>query len=300
MSLVTTKLQFREPVLQDAAWAVPLLMAQDALACEYSFTTIYMWRRYYKNQLAFADGQLFLKSGEGDNTAFLLPIGGDLHRGLDCLRAYAAEQGIPLLLFGADQETAERIDGWYPGVFGWTESRGDFDYLYEQSALAELPGKKYHSKRNHVAGFSKNFAWSYEPITDGNAAEVVEMAAEWCRSKGNCADRGLRSEQCAIREAMAHRQELSLTGGLLRVDGRVAAFSFGSPISRTVFDVHVEKALPAFPGAYAVINQQFSKRLSDYRYLNRENDLNVEGLRKAKLSYHPTILLEKFIGRADA
>ena len=112
--------------------------------------------------------------------------------------------------------------------------------------------------------------------------------------KGNCKDKGLRTENCAIREVLRHREALSVRGGLIRADGRVAAFTFGSPINDKVFDIQVEKALPSFPGAYAVINQAFASTLTAYPFLNRENDLDIEGLRKAKLSYHPAMVLEKY------
>ena len=133
-------------------------------------------------------------------------------------------------------------------------------------------------------------------ITDANCADVVAMAREWCRLKGNCAEKSLQSENCAIREVLAHREELSVTGGLIRVDGKVVAFTFASPINDQVVDIHVEKALPDYAGAYTVINREFAAReLSGYRYINRENDMGIEGLRKAKESYNPAILLEKFI-----
>lgn len=125
--------------------------------------------------------------------------------------------------------------------------REEFDYLYAVEDLATLQGKKYHGKRNHINSFSEQYAWSYEAITDGNTPDVLEMAQEWCRQKGNCQDESLRSEKCAIREALAHRTELSLTGGLIRVEGRVVAFTFASPINGEVVDIHVEKALPITP-----------------------------------------------------
>lgn len=140
--------------------------------------------------------------------------------------------------------------------------------------------------------------WTYEPLDDGNTEDVIELSREWCRQKGNCEDRGLKSERCAIREALGLRRELGIVGGLIRVDGKAIAFTFGSPINRETFDVHVEKALPDYGAAYTVINREFvSRELRDYRYINRENDLGLDGLRRAKQSYHPAILLEKYVCR---
>lgn len=289
-------LTFREPQLDDAAWMVPLLRGARENACEYSFTTIYMWRRYYENQIARADGHLFLKSGHGPASTYMMPVGGDIREGVSILLEHCRREGYPLRLFGADEADTRDLAAWFPGKFTFEPSPGDFDYLYRQTDLAQLAGRKYHGKRGHIAVFDKTYNWIYETIDDSNAGEAADMATEWCKGKGNCADKGLRSENCAIREALQHREELSLIGGLIRVDGRVAAFTFGSPIHDRVFDVHVEKALPAYKGAYTVINREFvARELAGYALINRENDLNIEGLRKAKLSYYPAEILEKYL-----
>ena len=255
-----------------------------------------MWRNYYDNQIAVSGGQVFIRSGEQE-PVYLLPAGGDLREGIELLRAYAGSKGEPLQLFGADEAQRERIERWFPGLFLWEPSINDFDYLYNADDLAELAGRKYHGKRNHIAAFESSYDWTYEPIDDHNAAEVDDMVREWCRERGNCSDPGLKNERCAVSEAMRNRQALSLRGGLLRVEGKVVAMTFGSPINADVFDVHVEKALPAYNGAYAMINNQFVKREIQgcWKLVNRENDLGIEGLRRAKKSYHPARVLEKYL-----
>lgn len=293
MMQTTVHLDFHYPTIDDAAWAAPMLSAAGRMGCEYSFTTTFMWRNFYQNQLARAGDTLFIRAGE-EAPLYLPPVGPDLAEGIRILLRYTADQGKTLKLVGADPAMVERLEEAFPGLFEFSSQRGDFDYIYRTQDLAELPGSAYHAKRNHIAGFSRKFSWTFEPIDAHNMAEVENMAREWCRQKGNCKDKGLRAENCAIREALRHRDALSIRGGLIRAEGRVAAFTFGSPINDTVFDIHVEKALPDFPGAYAVINQAFASTLTQYPYLNRENDLNIEGLRKAKLSYHPAMLLEKY------
>lgn len=293
MMQTTVHLDFRYPTVDDAAWVAPMLSAAGRMGCEYSFTTTFMWRNFHQNQLAKVGDTLFIRAGEED-PLYLPPVGPDLAGGVRILLRYTAGQGRHLKLVGADPAMVERLEEAFPGCFTFSSQRGDFDYIYRTKDLAELPGSAYHAKRNHIAGFSRKFSWNFEPIDTHNVAEVEDMAREWCRQKGNCKDKGLRAENCAIREALRHRGVLSIRGGLIRAEGRVAAFTFGSPINDTVFDIHVEKALPDFPGAYAVINQAFASTLTQYPYLNRENDLNIEGLRKAKLSYHPAMLLEKY------
>lgn len=289
-------LDFQEPTLSDGAWMAPILRRSGNKACEYSFTTIYMWRKYYENQVARLGDHLFLKAGKGTDSTYMMPVGGDLREGVSILLGHCREEGVPLRLFGAEDEDVRRLEDWFPGRFAFSLSEGDFDYIYNQTDLAALAGKKYHGKRNHIAGFSKTYAWSYEAIDDGNAPEAAAMATEWCQGKGNCADKGLKSENCAIHEALRHREALSLRGGLIRVDGKVVAFTLGSPINDEVFDIHVEKALPEYRGAYTVINKEFAAReLGGYPLINRENDLGLEGLRKAKQSYYPALLLKKYV-----
>ncbi len=289
------QLQFRELLPEDAAWAAPLMTACGRMGCEYSYTTAYMWSRHYDVRIARAGDALFLRSDSGATPSFLMPIGVPLKDGVELLRAYTAEQGVPLRLHGIDEETCKRLRALYPDRVRFDSNDGDYDYIYETEALATLPGKVYHSKKNHISSFSRKHEWQFEPLNDNNVDEVVALSHEWCREKGDCADAGLESERCAIRRLLKYREQLSVIGGLIRVDGKAVAFTLGSPINESVFDVHVEKALSAYAGAYAVINREFAKTLTKYPYLNRENDMGIEGLRRAKLSYHPAIVLKKYM-----
>ncbi len=291
--MLITKPVFRRPTAEDASLAAPLLQQAGRRGCEYSFTTLYMWREHYDANIAYMDGYLLISAGSDDSLSFLPPIGPSLSEGMTLLKTYTDSLGIPLKLHGVDENLLVRLKAQFGDVKEQARSE-DFDYLYRTEDLATLPGKAYHSKKNHISAFSRNFEWVYEPIDDGNTADVMKAAGAWCAEKGTCRDRGLQAEHCAIREILNDRRRFSVTGGLIRVDGEVAAFTLGSPINERVFDVHVEKALSAYPGAYAVINREFASRLTDYAYLNRENDLGIEGLRRAKQSYHPAILLKKY------
>lgn len=293
-----TRLEFHIPTLEDAAWAAPLLRASGRMACETSFTTIYMWRRHYHNEIATDGTHVFLRTG-GEDPVYQLPTVDRLKEGVELLLEDAHARGHKLRLFGEDRETVSRLETLFPGKFSFTPSRDDFDYIYRQSDLSQLAGRKYHGKRNHIAAFSRQYAWEYETITRENIPEVAALAQDWCRQRGNCktsANPELRAECCAIQEALGHWEALRLSGGLIRVDGKARAFTFGSPINDEMIDVHVEKALPAFAGLYPIINREaVTREWAAYTYINRENDMGLEGLRKAKESYHPAILLEKYI-----
>ena len=167
------------------------------------------------------------------------------------------------------------------------ESRDSFDYLYLRSDLADLSGKKYHAKRNHLSKFFRTYEnYSVEEITKDNFSDVIAVAKRW---QQGAVDSG---ELSAIRDALMYFQRLGMFGILLYVDGRPVAVSIGSRISDDVCDVNFEKAV-GIDEAYAVINNEFAKRYSGFTYLNREEDLGIEGLRKSKLSYHPLELIEK-------
>ena len=168
------------------------------------------------------------------------------------------------------------------------------DYIYETQALIELKGRKYHGKKNHINKFSKMYDWSYEAITPENTQECLDMLKKW--KAQNCATEDLEkhAEICVSEASLREREFLGLTGGLLRVDGQVVAFTVGEQIHPDTFCVHIEKAFADIKGAYSMINQQFLiHEAADCKYVNREDDVGDPGLRKAKLSYHPAFLEEK-------
>lgn len=173
--------------------------------------------------------------------------------------------------------------------------RDYFDYIYLREDLATLRGKKYQSKRNHINNFKKQYSYEYVPITPDIVPQCLKLECKWYKANnGDNDEEELNDERRSLTYALHHFDSLSLIGGALRVDNEIIAFSFGAPINHNTFGVHVEKADVNFDGAYTVINQEFASHLPEqYTYVNREEDLGIPGLRQAKLSYQPTILLEK-------
>lgn len=282
-------LEFREIVPEDAAWAVPLLQASGRDCCEYSFTTTYMWSEHYSVRVARAGNAAVF----GSERSLLPPVGEDWEDLLIQLRTEAVAAGRALVLHSVDETVLRRLQTLFPARVHAEESPDDFDYLYRSEDLADLPGKAYHSKKNHIAAFSRAHDWSFELLSPDNAEEMLQLSLAWCREKGGCSH-SLDAEQCAIRRVLRKPEAFSLSGGLVRVEGKPVAFTLGSPINERVFDIHVEKALSDYAGAYAVINREYAKTLTQYPFLNRENDMGIEGLRRAKQSYRPTILLKKY------
>ena len=181
--------------------------------------------------------------------------------------------------------------------------RDSSDYIYLQEKLSSLSGKKLHAKRNHIHRFEEEYPdWTYESITEENEEECARMAMEWCMQ--NCMTEEERIEYDKIDEsrlvvyAIRHREQLGFVGGAIRAAGKIIAITLGEPLTKDTFVVHFEKAYADIQGAYPIINREFVKHeMAEYQYVNREEDMGEEGLRKAKLSYRPEILLEKGIIR---
>ena len=188
------------------------------------------------------------------------------------------------------------LEEWYPGRFEIEYDRDYADYVYETEKLATLSGKKLHGKRNHINKFKAMYEgrWSYEPMSESNLEECFQMALKWRNENGCEEDEEKNAEMCVTLNALRLFKELELVGGILKIDGEVAAFTLGEPVCSDTFVVHIEKAYAEVQGAYPMINQQFVEHeCMDYQYVNREEDTGAEGLRKAKLSYRPAFMVEK-------
>ena len=194
------------------------------------------------------------------------------------------------------------IRNMHAGLFAFESDRALEDYVYNAEDLRNLTGRRYQPKRNHINRFVENNpTWTYEEITPATLPECLEMDKEWYRRslqrEGDAEERDLGDEGIALRTAMEHYEGLGLEGGLIRVYGEVVAFTIGDRLSADTYDVHFEKAYGELQGAYAMINREFARwvraRHPEIRYLNREDDMGVEGLRKAKQSYYPDLMVEK-------
>ena len=227
----------------------------------------------------------------------MMPIGnGDLKKVLDAMIEDSKYEKEQFCMLGVCSGMCEELKEIMPDRFHFEADRDYTDYLYLRTDLATLAGKKFQSKRNHVNKFRKTYNYEYVPLTPDRIPECMELEAEWCKMNNCNQHEGTGNERRALIYALQNFDALGLTGGILHVDGKIAAFTFGMPINEDTFGVHVEKADTRIDGAYAMINYEFANHIPEqYTYLNREEDLGIEGLRKAKLSYQPTILLEKYM-----
>lgn len=282
-------LDFREPTLDDQERIEAFVRDSGQIGCDVSFTNTYLWREHYQIRVAFTDDAYYkCYYTDGDLTGYSFPMTrGDIREAVDTVIADARARGVTPLIGLLNDRNAELIRKLYGDRVSVRISRDSFDYVYERKALANLNGKKYHAKRNHIARFFRMYEdISIKEICAENFQDVLTVVERWQ------ADNEDTGEHVIIRDALAHFETLGLFGILLYVGGEPVAMSIGSRLSDDVCDVNFEKAL-AYDGAYAVINNEFAKRFDTFRYLNREEDMGLEGLRKSKLSYHPAILLRK-------
>lgn len=290
-------LEFRNVELADKALVEEYLRKSDFRGCEYTFGNLLMWSAHYNTQICFDRGFCFEKTGTGDKTMFVYPYGGgDVKTAVTLIREYAALNGVPCLIC-ANKAVTERIIGLFPEAKA--ELYRDFcDYVYYADDLENLTGKKYHAKRNHLNRFYEN-DWSFEPMTAANIPECLAMNELWRAENVTDGSEDAKSkliELDVVKRSLELFGELGYTGGVLRVEGEVQAFTFGERSAEDTFVVHVEKALRKFQGAYAAINREFVKSLGGrFTYIDREEDTGSENLRKAKMSYNPVFLEEKFL-----
>ncbi len=297
-------IEFQKPQLTDKPWVDELLRRADHRGCEYNFTNLFVWSDAYDQRIARVGDFLVTHLCGALGCSYIYPAGsGDIAPVLTALEQDAAERGVPFRLVCLTQPQIQELDGLFPGRFTFEADRDGFDYLYDIDRLADLGGKKLHAKRNHINRFIENNpSWVYEDITPETLPECLEMDKEWYRRsmirEGLAEERDLGDEGRALRQAMEHYHSLGLEGGLIRVYGEVVAFTMGGLLSSDTYDVHFEKAYGELQGAYAMINREFARRVRQrhpqVRYLNREDDMGVEGLRKAKESYYPDLMVEKY------
>ena len=289
---------FKDITLADKDTITSFTMKSDRRNCDLSFSNLCSWRFLYDTQFAVVDNFLVFKFWAGDQLAYMMPVGtGDLKAVLWELIEDARKENQHFCMLGVCSNMRADLEAILPEQFTFTEDRDYADYIYLRSDLSTLKGKKFQAKRNHINRFRNTYPdYEYTPITPDRIQECLDLEAEWCKVNNCDQQEGTGNERRALIYALHNFEALGLTGGILRVNGKIGAFTFGMPINHETFGVHVEKADTSIEGAYAMINYEFANRIPEqYIYINREEDLGIEGLRKAKLSYQPATILEKYM-----
>lgn len=287
-------LEFERSNPQDKQWIDSVLKESRHMGCIYSFAQTYIWAEKYNTKVCRYKDALIIMGGY-ENPSYMYPAGDyDVREIIEVMRQDSRERGIEFRMEAIEEWQMEELSKAYPNGFEYTSERDSFDYIYLSSDLISLAGRKYHGKRNHISKFMRKHPdCVYEDITPLNISECESAAVAWFEQNSDRED--IDQELTAIKRALEHFDELCMLGGMLKVDGKVVAFTIGERLNKDIFVVHFEKALKGYEEAYTVINNRFAaEHLSDYKYINREEDMGIEGLRKAKLSYYPHILLKKY------
>lgn len=281
--------EFHQPTLNDFDWLKAVLGQAQPMSCEYALSNLIGWAKHYGAQIAEIEDCLVAKIQK--NEVFGFPKGNNWRQALAALKD---EYDHPSF-YGLTVEEKDLIEKSFPSEYVFYPSRNSFDYIYRVLDLANLSGKKYHSKRNHISFFKKTYNWSYEEMNSDNITECIRMNEKWYALNVDKDPEGIDAEREVLNLSFENFEKFGFTGGLLRVDGEVVAFTFGEKLNENTFVTHFEKAFADIRGAYPMINNQFAlNTISSFEFVNREDDIGSEGLRKAKLSYYPEILLEKF------
>ena len=312
-------LLFRPPLLTDRDAAAKAVAESGYIGSDAGFANVYLLRKKYGTRIALRDGFLFrYYEGQGSRRGYAFPLGADDPRNaLNQIVEDARETGRPLEFCLVDEARAQILRDYFGERMTTVYNRGDSDYIYSAESLATLPGTPYRKKRNHISRFGRTYAqFELREITCKNIAEALEIEKIWLKSgvEGDPCDPTCECEQdawaersedeksrlaefCAIVEALENFDVLGMKGAVLYVGGVPAGMTMASEIAPGAWDIHFEKVIDEYAvnGGYAIINKLFAERLvaAGAKFINREEDINIEGLRKAKLSYYPQTILDK-------
>ena len=292
-------LEWSIPEAEDEDWINSCIAVSGTMASDASFANIYLLRNKYSTKISrYKDFIIRKYSGKGARCGYTFPLGkGDVVKALAEIEKDAKECGERLQFAFITEEQKEVLENAMPARFCYSSDAGDSDYIYLRSELASLSGKAFHKKKNHFSKFVRTYPdYKYYEIGACNIYDAQKVADAWYYEHLQDEDASQLAEYKAIKEALENFEELGLIGGIIYVNDSPCAMTIASKINENTVDVHFEKAVGeyALNGGYAAINKLFSEKLDGVTWLNREEDIGIEGLRKAKLSYRPKIMLKKY------
>lgn len=298
-------MEFSEITLNSKAQFDRYISQHHPLISELTFTNFFAWRYFYKFRYAIIGDLLCVVAVPCNSEPFaMMPIGNvredNFAAAFTELKRYFEEKGWKLRFKKITKDELGFFKGFITSEDSVVYDRDNSDYLYNTADLIGLKGKKYDGKRNHINKFKKQHTYEYIPLECSLLGECSRIMEQWCRDRNCSCQRGDYCERQANLELLSNFKTLGCKGALIRMDGNFEAFTVGEMLNENTAVIHIEKAKNSVDGLYTFINQQFAeKEWSGSTFINREQDLGVEGMRKAKLSYHPVRLIDKYTIFAD-
>ena len=286
---------FKPIEIQDKPLFDEFLRKDPPQVSELTFTNLFIWRHHYQPAWFEWNGCILVLFHPQKGPSYgLRPFGpGDKKSALDVLCREITKQAAEVRICRVGEGfVTNHVD---PAKYEVVPDRDNCDYIYLAKDLINLSGNKYHRKKNHLNQFIKKHAFEYRPLDAELVKRVLGMQEAWCRIR-ECVERpDLLAEDFAVHEALTYFEDLGYQGGAILINSVVEAFSLGEPLNQDTAVIHIEKANPDILGLYAAINRLFCLNAwSNLTYINREQDMGVEGLRKAKESYYPHHMVNKY------
>ena len=291
---------FKTVTLCDKHWIDEIVMAEGSRSADYNFGNIYLWDSRYKQLVARSGDRMLTTRRSAGKPPWVFPIGtGPLRPAIEALREYACVHGYePFCLRGITEEHRALLEQEYPGCFAFSEDGDNADYIYEAEKLATYAGKALHGKKNHCNRFEAENEWKFVPLTRQLIPDCLDMLDVWSEENAERLEKSIVYEHTAIVRAFAAFEKLALEGGVLYANGKIVGFTLGEMACEDTFDVHFEKAEGSLNGAYPMTCRELTRMLMEkhpsLRYINREDDMGIEALRRSKESYKPAYLLKKY------
>lgn len=289
--------RFRPISLNEREWIRECLEEEKSLCADFSFEGNYIWRDSANQHVAKICGMYVVRIFYEGRYMFSSPVGGgDRKAAIEEIRDICKKEGIRFVMCSATKAHLDECEKL--GITGYKkiDMIGAYDYIYDAEKLATLSGKKLSKKRNHINRLEAEHEWKTEVLTSDNIDIALNIYKKWLGEKGD-EEISKEHEKSAIKNAFADYDALGLDGMILYIDNEPKAFTVGSMINSEVADIHFEKADRNERGAYPLINREFVRymkgKYKTLKYINREDDMGIEGLRKSKHSYHPLFLVDK-------
>lgn len=284
---------FHDICLDDKKLFDKYMFPDKATHSQYNFTNLYMWRHELKPTVCEFKDYLCIHTKYYGHEMALFPIGESLAGARCAIDMMLETFGNKLTFAVLDDEKSAALEALYPGKFKFYENRANYDYVYLTERLITLSGKKLHAKRNHINKFKAEFDYEYKSLNTGLLKYCEEIERSWLENKDDMSERDKKSELLSTMNVLDNFDYLGCRGGIVFIDGKPAAYSIGEMMTDKTALIHIEKADRNIEGLYPIINQlTCENEFSDSLFVDREEDMGLETLRKAKLSYHPDKLLK--------